>query len=148
MGKTIIVFAISLLGILPSAAAPDDDAIRLLLHSTFDKPASRLIIDPVAVAAAYAVAGWSQGNVGGRALLHRRDGQWSLILCSGDGLKSPEALRQAGLSSVQATALSSKLAEAERHVTAERLALFATFEGTVMMDSSGGHPPDSHPGRH
>jgi hypothetical protein len=50
----IIVVVLCWLALLPPAAAQDDQqAVRQLLHATF------------------AVAGWSQGGMGGRALLRR-----------------------------------------------------------------------------
>jgi copper(I)-binding protein len=74
-------------------------------------------------------------------LLHRRHAKWALILCSGDGIKTVEGLRQAGVPPDDAAALARRLADAEGGLSPERLALFAKFEGTVMMDGSGHHPP-------
>ena len=65
--------------------------IAALLHGMFDKPGVRLKVSPVVVAGDYAIADWSQGEMGGRALLRRKQ-QWSLILCAGDGIKSRDAL--------------------------------------------------------
>ncbi len=81
--------------------------------------------------------------MGGRALFRSRNGTWSLILCSGDGIRSAEALRHAGMSQADAIAVADKLAEAERGIPPDRLALFAKFEGTLMMDAAPGHP--QHP---
>jgi hypothetical protein len=50
--------------------------------ATFDEPDHRLEVAPVAVVGDNAVAGWVQGNQGGRALLRKRNGKWVLILCS------------------------------------------------------------------
>ena len=141
MRKLATTVIIALLFSVQAFAAPAEDEIRKLLHSTFDKPETRLIVDPVVVAGDHAIAGWSQGEIGGRALLHRRGGAWSLILCSGDGIKTAAALRQAGLPVGEAGALARRLAEAERKMPPERLALFSKFEGIVMMDASGKHPP-------
>jgi copper(I)-binding protein len=138
-----IAAGVALLRVAPTYAGPDEESIRHLLHSTFDKPESRLVVEPVVVSGDHALAGWSQGDMGGRALLRNRGGTWSLILCSGDGITSAEALRQAGVAPGDATALSFRLGEAERKLAPERLALFAKFEGTMMMDASGGHP--QHP---
>jgi hypothetical protein len=124
----------------PAAAGPDEDAVRHLLSATFDKPEFRIVVGPIVVIGHHAVAGWSQGDTGGRALLQRHSDSWSLILCSGDGIKSAEALRQAGLPAAEATALSGRLAEAEREISPARLALFAKFEGTMMMGSQPGSP--------
>lgn len=125
-------------------AGPDEDVVRQLLHDTFDKPEARLVVEPVVVAEGYAIAGWTQAEMGGRALLRHRQGGWVLILCAGDGIRSPEALRQAGIASGTAQLLSDRLAEAERLIAPERLAMFARFEGLVKMDESGHHPPVPH----
>jgi copper(I)-binding protein len=119
----------------------EEHTIKHLLHNTFDKPEARLVVEPVVVANDHAVAGWSQGDMGGRALLRRKGATWSLILCSGDGIKSTEALRQAGVPAGVAGTLASNLATAEAKLSRERLALFAKFEGTLMMNADGGHPP-------
>jgi TonB dependent receptor len=122
-------------------AGPDEDAVRHLLHSTFGKPEQKLLVEPVVITAGYAVAGWTQGDMGGRALLQHKHGNWTLILCAGDGIKSAEALRQAGMAPDAASALAQALAKAAQAVPADRLALFAKFEDTVMMNADGSHPP-------
>jgi hypothetical protein len=126
-------------------AGPDEDAVRHLLHSTFDKPEAKLVVEPVVVAANYAIAGWTQSDMGGRALLQNKDGRWTLILCAGDGIKSADALRHAGIARDSATALAQALAKAEQAVPHDRLAMFAKFEGLVRMDDAGNHPPVQHP---
>jgi hypothetical protein len=121
-------------------AGQAEDQIGKLMHTSFDQPDATLLVEPIVVMGDHAIAGWSQGDLGGRALLRQHHGAWSIVLCSGDGLNSTEALRQAGLRATEADALSAKLAEAETRVAPERLALLARFEGTVMMDVSGVHP--------
>jgi len=128
----------------PAIAGSDEDAVRHLLHTTFDKPESRLVVEPIVITAGYAIAGWTQGDMGGRALLRRKDSQWTLILCAGDGIKTPDALRHAGIARDAASALAQALAKAEQAVPADRLAMFAKFEGLVRMDEAGNHPPAHH----
>lgn len=125
----------------PAIAAPDEDAVRDLLHSTFDKPEAKLVIAPVVAKAGYAIAGWTQGEMGGRALLHNKHGRWTIILCAGDGIRSAEALQRAGIAPDVAGELAEALAQAEQAVPADRLAMFARFEGLLRMDESGNHPP-------
>jgi hypothetical protein len=143
MIKTILALIILLYGVA-NVIADDAGTIRKLLADTFDKPDARLVVDPVAVSGDYAIAGWSQGDLGGRALLRRRGGEWSLILCSGDGITSVAALRRAGLPPEHARKLSARLSEAEKTIPRERLALFARFAGTVTMEAGGGHPHVEH----
>ncbi len=115
-------------------AASDADAVRTVLTAAFDKPDQPLSVDPVAIAGDYAVADWSQGAAGGRALLRRGGSGWIIVLCAGEGIRSADGLAQAGIPRPLAGQLAAALAQAERDVPAARLALFARFEGLVRMD--------------
>lgn len=125
----------------PHAETADQTAITTLLHRMFDKPGTQLVIVPIVVSGDHAIAGWTQGEMGGRALLrHRQD--WTLILCAGDGITSAEALARAGVSTTEAAELAKKLAEAENSLPPQQIAMFSRFEGIMMMDGSdhqGGH---------
>lgn len=123
----------------PELAIP---AKMKVIFETADKP---LTVAPVVVQGDWAIAGWTQEGRGGRALLKKKGDGWSIHLCSGDGLKQADALKTMGLSAADATALATKLAKAEANVDAKTLALFASFEGTVIVegaDDHGGH--DAH----
>lgn len=142
----LVALAIMAAALVASGAARAEDRtpeaqIVSLLTSTFDRPYSKLQVDPVVVAADHAIAGWSQGGMGGRALLRRKGHAWQLVLCSGDQLKSADNLIKMGLPADVAKSLAAKLGEAESKVAAARLALFAKFDGIVMMDQHGNHPP-------
>ena len=127
-----------------AAAASDGDAILQLLMKTFDRPDARLAVDPVVVANDHAVADWIQDNRGGRALLKRKAGQWMLVLCSGDAIKSAEALRHAGEPTSDAARLAANLESVESSLPADHRALLDTFEGTVLMGADGEHPTGAH----
>jgi hypothetical protein len=129
------------LGATAADPSADQTAIRHVLMSTFDKPEARLVVDPVVVVGAHAVAGWAQGERGGRALLSRQGTQWRITLCAGDGLKQASMLREAGLSAADADSLAKGLATAEAKLPAAQRAKFSTFDGVVRMDASGQHPP-------
>lgn len=126
----------------PAAAhdGGDADAIRHLMMDTFDKPEARLLVEPVVVEGDIAVTGWAQGDMGGRALLRRKDGHWTLVLCAGDALKDPAALAQLGLAPEAAARLAAAVVAAEAAVDAATVAKFSLFEGMVMMDEHGHHP--------
>jgi len=128
-----------------AAALADTDAhaIRSLIGATWDKPEAKVETDPVVVSGDFAVASWTQGGRGGRALLRRVDKGWSVVLCSGDPLKAASSLVEAGVPIIDADRISKDLAEAEAHVAPERRALFALFEGTVPMNG-----PDDHQSQH
>ena len=85
-------------------------------------------------------AGRRARPAGARSYKH---GRWTIILCAGDEIRSDEALRHAGIAPDVANALVQALAKAEETVPADRLAMFARFEGLLRMDEAGNHPPGS-----
>ncbi len=117
----------------------DQKAILARMHATWDRPGTRLDAGPVVVEGDHAVADWAQGEMGGRALLRRRHGQWSTVLCAGDGIRDAEGLAAAGVPAAIAERLATRLAEAEKQVPAERLARMSAFAGVVRMDTEGTH---------
>ena len=121
---------------------PEDASIRQVLMATFDKPEARLVVDPVVVVGAHAVAGWVQGERGGRALLERRGTEWRLALCAGDGLKEAKVLRAAGIADAVAHMLAEGVATAEARLTAAQRAKFSTFDGMVRIDATGQYPAE------
>jgi hypothetical protein len=130
----------------PASAHDDAGAIQHLMMSMFDKPEARLSVEPVVVEGDVAVAGWAQGERGGRALLRRKDGEWKLILCSGDALKQAAALEQFGLTAEQAKTLADGLGAAEAKLDPKQVAKFSLFDGVVTMDGEGNHPEGDHSG--
>jgi len=126
---------------LPARAADDPAAIRHVLMRAFDKPEARLSVEPVVVVGQHAVAGWAQGERGGRALLYRHGDAWQIAACAGDALKDAKGLREAGVGPADAETLGKALGEAEAKLPAGLRARFATFDGFVRMDASGQHPP-------
>lgn len=130
------VLAVFLALICPAAADQSDaDVIASTLHGMFDKLGLTLKIEPVAVSGNHAVADWAQAEMGGRALLRRKDGDWALVLCAGDQIKAASAMVQAGVPQADATRLSESLAAAEAKLDPKDVAMFSKFEGLVMMDA-------------
>jgi copper(I)-binding protein len=126
---------------------PDDpqQAVPATLKTMFETADKPLTVTPVVVQGDWAIAGWQQDGRGGRVLLKKGHHGWNVHLCSGDDIRQAAALEKAGLSSGDATALSARLKDAESALDPKILALFASFEGTVMMAgeadgaSHGGH---------
>lgn len=121
----------------------DADSVRAVLMKTWDQPQSRLVVDPIVVQGDVALAGWQQGERGGRALLRRHgsDNGWRVAICAGDGLRDPSLLRDAGVPAADADLLARRLADAESRLDARTQARFASFDGLVRMDGQGNHPP-------
>ncbi len=125
----------------PGAPPNEDVSIRKQLMSTWSSAEAPLTIDPIVVAGDHAVADWTQPTVGGRALLYRHENQWHVVLCAGDALKDAQQLESSGVPAALARELASKLAQAEKAVSTERLARMASFRGVVRMDQheTAGH---------
>ena len=119
-----------------AADVADQTAIATLLHGTFDRKDAQLTIAPIVVVGDYAIAGWTQGEMGGRALLRKKAQQWSLILCAGDKIKSARSLMTAGVSGPDASALERDLAAAESAMSKQQTAMFSRFQGITMMGGS------------
>ena len=138
---------ITLVGSLLLVAGPslgegtDQDSISAVLHSMFDKPEAKLVVDPIVVSGSYAVAGWTQAETGGRALLRKKNQEWALILCAGDGIKSKDSLVQVGVPSDDATILAREMSTQESKLPQQRVDMFSRFEGVMMMNDDG----NSHP---
>lgn len=128
----------------------DEAAITATLMCMFDKPEAPLAVGPVAVAGDAALADWTQGEMGGRALLRWHDSQWQIVLCAGDGIRSASALQAAGLSAAQAHDIVAELTGKEESVTVARLAAMSRFQTVVRMNAaestgaSTGHEHSSH----
>ena len=133
----------ALLLILPSllqahesvpATDTDESAVRTVLMQTWNQAGTPLVVEPITIVGNYALAGWVQGERGGRALLMRKpDGNWSVQLCGGDGLKDIETLKQSRLPDAVATELATRQTTAEAALPATTRAQFSKFGATVHM---------------
>jgi hypothetical protein len=146
--NAVISFLIAVALVMAMDAGPglaqdnlDSQAVRRLLMQTFDKPEAPLGIDAVVVEQDIAIADWSQGELGGRALLRRKDGVWSITLCAGDALKQSASLEKLGLRKPLADMLAAELSQAERGLAPALLDKFARFDAIVVVDATGRHSP-------
>ena len=130
-------------GLLPTGAlaqGKEEDRVRHTMMATFHKPTDPLKVDPVVIRGDHAVAGWIQGDRGGRAVLLREKGNWIITVCGGDGLKQAEALAQTGMPLARAKELAQALALAESRLNSQTVGMFARFEGIVKVQAGhGGH---------
>jgi hypothetical protein len=140
----VLLFSLFTLAVHAEPSDGDKPMIAGLLHGMFDKTGETLIVEPVVVSGDHAIADWTQGQMGGRALLRRREQSWTLILCAGDGIKSKEALGQAGVPGDDAQKLEAALLAEEARLPQERIAMFSRFEGMVRMDGQDGHDGPAH----
>lgn len=141
----LFALAIYSAGTLAEPAGADEASIGQLLHGMFDKPNETLSVEPVMVSGDHAIADWVQGQMGGRALLRRQHGSWTIILCADDGIKSKEALAMAGVPAADAQRLETGIVTAEAKLAPEKASMFSRFEGLVAMD---GEAAAEHRHRH
>ena len=130
-----------------SHAMSDAQAIEHSMKKLFDKPEAPLAVAPVSIEGDYAVAGWIQSGKGGRALLKKEKGQWSIYVCGGDGLTRASALVQTGMSSATADRLAKKVQLAEAKLSVDQLKKLSMFEGVVKVDQ-GQHDAHGAHGAH
>lgn len=146
------VFLMTLLSLLavtvPFFAHADDSnthlQIKNIIASTYDKPGHKVETAPIASIDEYAIADWTQGNRGGRALLRRTNGKWGIMACGADGLKETKNLTAAGIPQKTAESLVSKLNSAEKSVKPDRLKMFSLY-GTKDDPMHTGHHHHSKP---
>jgi hypothetical protein len=129
--RSAIILGVLLTLLGCSSADTDRRAIAQTLHNAFDRPNAILDIEPIVVRQSYAIAGWVQGDTGGRALLRHERGQWTVITQAGEELRDAQFLRQAGVPQAEASALANVLITAEKRVPEARLALFDRYGGNV-----------------
>jgi hypothetical protein len=122
----------------------DAQSIEHAMKALFEKPEAPLVVAPVTVEGDYAVAGWIQHGRGGRALLKKESGKWSIQVCGGDGLKQASALTMTGMDRALADKLARKVAAAEKNLSADQLKKFAMFEGVMRVDGSAHAPHAPH----
>lgn len=127
-------------GVAARAEAGVGAEIDALLHGMFDKPELTLKVSPIVIAGDFAIVDWTQGEMGGRALLRRKQGAWMLTLCAGDGIRSREALKRAGVPQQETIALEQALTAAEAKLDPQQVTKYSRFEGMVLMDGASTQP--------
>ena len=133
-----------------SAFAHGDDThqITALMKKQFERPDAPLAVEPVTVEGNYAVAGWIQGNKGGRALLQKNKDHWFISVCAGDSLTKADVLQTTGMSAENSQKLSRAVSAAESKLAQNKLKLFSSFEGMVKVDAAAGHGEHDTHGAH
>jgi hypothetical protein len=117
------------------AHGTDKEQIQHAMMVTFDKPNNPLKVAPVVVQGDYAVAGWIQGNKGGRALLQKTESEWQISVCGGDGLAQAKVLETTGMSTANAMALADAVVLAESKLSPHQRHLLGSFEGMMKIEA-------------
>jgi|LauGreDrversion4_2_1035121.scaffolds.fasta_scaffold156859_2 hypothetical protein len=118
-------------GMVDQTGMADPDAVVAVMMAQFDTPENPLSVDPVVIESDYALASWAQGDKGGRALLRKGDMGWEIVMCGGEDLRLPAFLTQHGVTGAET--LSKMFNAAEDELGADKVALYSSFEGVVMI---------------
>jgi periplasmic copper chaperone A len=141
MKKILLAIFFSLsLGLAAANQAWAHDPAEHIVHvmkAQFDQPDNPLAVEPVSIEGDFAVAGWAQGGKGGRALLKLVNGEWTIHLCAGAGLKQAQLMHEAGMDMAAAEKLAARVNADEAKLDPAKVALFDTFEGTMMIGAEG-----------
>ena len=117
----------------------DEAQIHHVLIKQWDKKESPLTVSPIAIVGDHAIAGWGQGERGGRALLRRAHHGWEVYMCGGEDLTNPKVLEQAGIDAGTAELLANKLKSAEQAMSSEARKRLSIFEGVVPVEANQHH---------
>ena len=125
--RYLLVLFLVFSGALSAESLTDEAQIQAVIGKTYDKPNNKVNTTPISIADDFAVADWTQGKRGGRALMKRIDGNWEILACGNDGLKDTKSLVKAGMSEKTASTIVKKLADLEKLEDPRRLAKFNLF---------------------
>jgi hypothetical protein len=117
----------------------DETNITQVMHKQWDKLESRLNVATIVVVADYAMVGWTQGKKGGRALLHKHQENWQVLLCGGDALTKIEQLTKAGLDAKAANALIQGFKKQAQQLSSQEIEKMSLFEGVVNVSPAQSH---------
>jgi hypothetical protein len=125
--RYLLVLFLVFSGALSAETLTDEAQIQAVIGKTYDKPNNKVNTTPISIADDFAVADWTQGKRGGRALMKRINGNWEILACGNDGLKDTKSLVKAGMSEKTASTIVKKLADLEKLEDPRRLAKFNLF---------------------
>jgi hypothetical protein len=127
----------------PQTEEESRERIQKLISKTFDRPDLKVQTDPIVIEGKVAIADWTQGQKGGRALLRRKHADWEIIACGGAGFKDPSVIAGAGISKRIANNITEKLKIAEAKLPPQKIKQLDSFDGVVTMGHGMQHGSDS-----
>jgi hypothetical protein len=80
-----------------------------------------VVVDPIVLRNDYAVADLVRGDIGARAVMQKRKGEWQVLVLAGQEARDAAYLVKAGVPQVEARALANLLVTSERQVPEEKL---------------------------
>lgn len=104
-----LIALVSLVGCIPNQAL-DKDAVRQMVEQSLANWPGAVDVHAIYLSGDYALGLWTQGERHGDALLVRRDGRWSMMLCGTRPLRTHAILMRAGVPGFAAETLARKVA--------------------------------------
>lgn len=108
------MLAALLLGACIPNQALDKDSVRQMVEESLSNWPGMVDVHDIYLSGDYALGLWTQGERDGDALLVRRDGRWSMMLCGTRPLRTQAALMRAGVPDYAAETLARKIVEDRR----------------------------------
>lgn len=128
----------------PQTEADSQEKIKALISKTFDQANLKVQTTPIVIEGKVAIADWTQGQKGGRALLRRKHENWEIIACGGAGFKEASGIVAVGISKEIANNITAKLKDAEARLPAQKIKQFDSFDGVVNMVHGTNHIKNKH----
>lgn len=119
----------------PASSSSDSEQIAQLLKAQWDKPDTPLAVEILEIQSDTAVAGWAQGEKGGRAFLRKHYDAWQLVACAGEQIKQVDFLHSLGVSKTQAQSLVDKMTATESKLPAQLVGQYDSFKEVVMLQN-------------
>ncbi|GEM_PF-5001178 len=129
----------------------EDAAVAVAEPDTLDRPAEirgvaaalraalgapEAMIAPIVLDGDTAIAGWTLGHMGARALLRRSSDGWHVEMWSGPSLSLPTTLTSRGVPRSVGDRLRSELSATEAALGTAFIARFDAFPGTVLLSEA------------
>jgi hypothetical protein len=131
MRRAVLALALALAA---AACAPDTGAeerkVRTLVYQQLSQPDLGAVVGPVVMESNFALVDWTRGGLfGGRTLLRKDKGAWSMVLCGGEPLRKRPTIERAGVPDGTAGVLITKLLREESRLDVDRRNQLDKFRG-------------------
>lgn len=108
LGHLSLMAALTLAACIPNQAL-DKDAVRQMVEDSLTNWPGPVQVRHIYLGGDYALGVWTQGERSGDALLVRRNGRWSMMLCGMRPLRTRAVLMRAGVPDYAAETLARKI---------------------------------------
>jgi hypothetical protein len=123
MRAVVVVIVSMMMAALAGCAATVSEEKAAIAQSLQAKYGAQdaVVVDPIVLRNDYAVADLVRGDIGARAVMQKRKGEWQVLVLAGQEARDAAYLVKAGVPQVEARALANLLVTSERQVPEEKL---------------------------